>query len=166
MGKRKSSRKIVKKERPKLDTTFACLFCNHESTISVSMDKDRRVGNLKCRICSASYQAAINHLSKPVDVYSEWIDACEEAKLREMAAVSSNNDSLVTADRYSRNAPAGNGRDGGGRGRHSDKYEDDDDGEAEDGYYAQDSRQAALYDHDEHGIPEHLDNDSDEIDDF
>ncbi|KAJ1807320.1 hypothetical protein LPJ75_004830 [Coemansia sp. RSA 2598] len=163
MGKRKSSRKVVKKERPKLDTTFACLFCNHENTISVSMDKDRRVGNLKCRICSASYQAAINHLSEPVDVYSEWIDACEEAKLKEVAAVSSNNGSLVASDRHSRTAPTGGS--GGGRGRQKDRYDDDDD-DAEDDYYGQDSRQAALYDHDEHGIPEHLDNDSDEIDDF
>ncbi|KAJ2843656.1 hypothetical protein GGI22_007135, partial [Coemansia erecta] len=28
--------------------------------------------------------AAINHLSEPVDVYGEWIDACEEAKQREL----------------------------------------------------------------------------------
>ncbi|KAI8320914.1 Elf1-domain-containing protein, partial [Martensiomyces pterosporus] len=77
MGKRKSSRKIVKKEKPKLDTTFDCLFCNHEKSIIVSMDKDRKVGNLKCKVCSASYQAAIHHLSDPIDVYSEWIDACE-----------------------------------------------------------------------------------------
>ncbi|KAJ2553833.1 hypothetical protein EV175_002798 [Coemansia sp. RSA 1933] len=84
MGKRKSSRKIVKKERPKLETVFPCLFCNHEKTIQVAMDKEHKVGNLKCKVCGAAYQAAINHLSEPVDVYGEWIDACEEAKQREM----------------------------------------------------------------------------------
>ncbi|KAJ1943941.1 hypothetical protein GGF37_002424, partial [Kickxella alabastrina] len=84
MGKRKSSRKVVKKERPKLDTTFDCLFCNHEKSIHVTMDKEHKVGNLRCKICAASYQAAINHLSAAIDVYSEWIDACEEAKLREL----------------------------------------------------------------------------------
>ncbi|KAJ1878909.1 hypothetical protein LPJ57_003138 [Coemansia sp. RSA 486] len=161
MGKRKSSRKAAKKEKPKLDTSFACLFCNHEKTISISMDKEHRVGNLKCRICAASYQAAINHLSEPVDVYSEWIDACEEAKLREIAAVSGNDGSLAVSDRQSKSAVAGDGR-----GRQRDAYDDDEEEEEDDGYYAQDSRQNALYDNDEHGIPEHLDNDSDEIDDF
>ncbi|KAJ1846338.1 hypothetical protein LPJ73_004564, partial [Coemansia sp. RSA 2703] len=84
MGKRKSSRKVVKKERPKLDTVFACLFCNHESSVTVTMDKEHNVGNLRCKICTAAYQASINNLSAPVDVYSEWIDACEEAKLAEI----------------------------------------------------------------------------------
>ncbi|KAJ1936456.1 hypothetical protein FBU59_005046 [Linderina macrospora] len=83
MGKRKSSRKIVKKEKPKLDTTFDCLFCNHEKSIIVSMDKEHKVGNLKCKVCSATYQAALTHLSEPIDVYSEWVDACEEAKHNE-----------------------------------------------------------------------------------
>ncbi|KAJ2825405.1 hypothetical protein GGI24_003169 [Coemansia furcata] len=87
MGKRKSSRKVVKKEQPKLDTTFDCLFCNHEKSIVVAMDKKNRVGNLKCKVCSATYQAALNHLSDPIDVYSEWIDACEEAKRKETVSV-------------------------------------------------------------------------------
>ncbi|KAJ2391181.1 hypothetical protein GGI23_005468 [Coemansia sp. RSA 2559] len=102
MGKRKSSRKVVKKERPKLETVFPCLFCNHEKTIQVAMDKEHKVGNLKCKICGATYQAAINHLSEPVDVYGEWIDACEEAKQRELEELDQEGGS---SDEYRRGAP-------------------------------------------------------------
>ncbi|KAJ2730643.1 hypothetical protein IW152_005107 [Coemansia sp. BCRC 34962] len=84
MGKRKSSRKVAKKEQPKLDTTFPCLSCSHEKSISVTMDRKIRVGSLKCKVCSATYQAALNALSDPIDVYSEWIDACDEAKRQEI----------------------------------------------------------------------------------
>lgn len=37
MGKRKSSSKPVTKQKVKLDTTFDCLFCNHEKAVSVKM---------------------------------------------------------------------------------------------------------------------------------
>ncbi|KAJ2787643.1 hypothetical protein GGI15_000531 [Coemansia interrupta] len=115
MGKRKSSRKVVKKERPKLDTSFACLFCNHESSVTVTMDKDHKVGNLRCKICTASYQAAIHHLSAPVDVYSEWIDACEEAKLEEIRKTT------AAAEGSSTGGGGGGGGEGGRRGRLEDE---------------------------------------------
>ncbi|KAJ2762894.1 hypothetical protein H4S06_000400 [Coemansia sp. BCRC 34490] len=154
MGKRKSSRKVVKKERPKLETVFPCLFCNHEKTIQVSMDKENRVGNLRCKICGASYQAAIHHLSQPVDVYGEWIDACEEAKEREMdglrhdeGADDRRHPARHNGSRSPADAAAGESGDsegeggGGGNGR------------------------AAAGDVDEYGIPSRLSDESD-IDDF
>ncbi|KAJ2416492.1 hypothetical protein GGF41_005494, partial [Coemansia sp. RSA 2531] len=113
MGKRKSSRKVVKKEQPKLDTTFDCLFCNHEKSIVVAMDKKNRVGNLKCKICSATYQAALNHLSDPIDVYSEWIDACEEAKRKETVSIrasTTTTGAAASGSGRSRQEPAANGR--------------------------------------------------------
>lgn len=69
--------------QPKLDKTFDCLFCSHENAVCVRMDKLNKVGNLWCKVCSVTYQAAINHLSDPVDVYGEWVDACDEASRRE-----------------------------------------------------------------------------------
>ncbi|KAL6631625.1 Elf1-domain-containing protein [Neocallimastix sp. 'constans'] len=78
MGKRKAKRKQVVRKRPVLDTQFNCLFCNHEKSISVKMIHETKVGELKCRICGANYQSPINSLSHPIDVYSDWIDACEE----------------------------------------------------------------------------------------
>uniref|UniRef100_A0AC34QCN7 Transcription elongation factor 1 homolog n=1 Tax=Panagrolaimus sp. JU765 TaxID=591449 RepID=A0AC34QCN7_9BILA len=81
MGKKKSKRQAptkVKMIQP-LDTQFDCPFCNHEKVCEVKMDRDRNVGFISCRVCQESYQTAINYLSEPIDVYSDWIDACEEA---------------------------------------------------------------------------------------
>ncbi|KAI9595551.1 transcription elongation factor Elf1 like-domain-containing protein [Syncephalis fuscata] len=80
MGKRKSARKPMTRVRQKLDKQFSCIFCNHEKSIDVKLDKESKVGNVLCRVCSASWQTSINYLSEPVDVYSEWIDACEAAQ--------------------------------------------------------------------------------------
>jgi transcription elongation factor Elf1 len=62
------------------------------------MDRDRSIGYLSCRVCGESYQvdifvasvssstfltlvwqAKINYLSEPVDVFCDWLDAAEEA---------------------------------------------------------------------------------------
>ncbi|PQK11796.1 hypothetical protein BB8028_0003g04200 [Beauveria bassiana] len=78
MGKRKSSRKPMgpKKADP-LPTTFTCLFCNHEKSVTVKLDRKAGVGQLDCRICGQKFQCAVNYLSAAVDVYGEWVDAAE-----------------------------------------------------------------------------------------
>lgn len=58
-----------------LPTVFTCLFCNHEKSVSVKMDKKAGVGELDCKICGQRFQCGINYLSAPIDVYSEWVDA-------------------------------------------------------------------------------------------
>ncbi|CCC67220.1 hypothetical protein NCAS_0A06620 [Naumovozyma castellii] len=79
MGKRKkSSRGPVKKVVQKLDTKFNCLFCNHDKSVSCTLDKKNSIGALQCKICGQSFQTRINALSQPVDVYSDWFDAVEE----------------------------------------------------------------------------------------
>ncbi|KAG7193285.1 AAA ATPase Elf1 [Scheffersomyces spartinae] len=83
MGKRKSSAKPVKKVKQTLDTTFNCLFCNHEKSIICTLDKKNSLGLLHCKICGQSFQTAINSLSQPVDIYSDWIDACEDLEEEE-----------------------------------------------------------------------------------
>ncbi|SLM39048.1 transcription elongation factor [Lasallia pustulata] len=79
MGKRKkSSRKPQgpKKKEP-LPTAFPCLFCNHEKSVSVEMNKKAGTGELSCKVCGQQFQTGINYLSAAVDVYSDWIDACD-----------------------------------------------------------------------------------------
>ncbi|OBA22200.1 Elf1-domain-containing protein [Metschnikowia bicuspidata var. bicuspidata NRRL YB-4993] len=78
MGKRKTAAKPVKKVKQKLDISFRCLFCNHEKSVICTMDKRNGIGDLHCKICGQSFQTAINSLSHPVDIYSDWIDACED----------------------------------------------------------------------------------------
>ncbi|TVY85191.1 Transcription elongation factor 1-like protein [Lachnellula suecica] len=78
MGKRKAAKKPQGKKRNEpLAKTFPCLFCNHEKSVSVDIDKKGGVGNLSCKVCSQQFQCAINYLSAAVDVYSEWVDACD-----------------------------------------------------------------------------------------
>lgn len=79
MGKRKkSTRTPAKKLVLKLDTKFNCLFCNHDKSVSCTLDKKNSIGSLQCKICGQSFQTRINSLSQAVDVYSDWFDAVEE----------------------------------------------------------------------------------------
>ncbi|CAI9739790.1 Hypothetical predicted protein [Octopus vulgaris] len=45
----------------------------------VKMDRNRNTGIISCSVCLEDFQTSINYLSEPVDVYSDWIDACESA---------------------------------------------------------------------------------------
>lgn len=79
MGKRKSAKRVKPKKRQlPVPTTFDCPFCNHERSVECKMDKEKSIGYIRCNICAASYQMMTNYLSEPVDIYSEWIDKCEE----------------------------------------------------------------------------------------
>ncbi|KAJ1652714.1 hypothetical protein IWW47_002390 [Coemansia sp. RSA 2052] len=187
MGKRKSSRKVVKKVQPKLDTTFDCVFCNHEQSIIVAMDRKNKVGNLKCKVCSATYQAALSHLSDPIDVYSEWIDACEEATrketLRERASTATATATIGVGRRQGQQANAAaaaaagsgaNHRRPGTTGAASNSHdeEDDDDEDDEDDYGGGGGdRRRGYYNsgdagkRDANGVAEQLTDESD-MDDF
>ncbi|KAI1475873.1 Elf1-domain-containing protein [Daldinia eschscholtzii] len=62
MGKRKkSSRKPQgKKKNDPLPTIFTCLFCNHERSVTVEMNKKSGVGELECKVCGQRFQCGIN----------------------------------------------------------------------------------------------------------
>ncbi|KAM0753218.1 Elf1-domain-containing protein [Meredithblackwellia eburnea MCA 4105] len=79
MGKRKSSKKPQAKIKAVLDKTFRCLFCQHNGTVTCKLDTKNRVARLDCKDCAQHFTTDINHLTEPIDVYSEWIDACAEA---------------------------------------------------------------------------------------
>uniref|UniRef100_A0A914HWT5 Transcription elongation factor 1 homolog n=1 Tax=Globodera rostochiensis TaxID=31243 RepID=A0A914HWT5_GLORO len=81
MAKRKSKRKAPTKAKTieALETQFNCPFCNHERVCEVKMDRERNVGFIQCRVCMEDFQTNITALSEPIDVYSDWIDACEAA---------------------------------------------------------------------------------------
>ena len=42
-------------------------------------DKSRNTARITCRVCLEDFQTTINLLSEPLDVYNDWIDACETA---------------------------------------------------------------------------------------
>ncbi|KAI9646945.1 hypothetical protein NHQ30_004945 [Ciborinia camelliae] len=78
MGKRKAAKKPQgPKKKESLATTFPCLFCNHENSVVCKVDKKMGVGQLTCKVCDQKFQCAINYLSAGVDVYADWVDACD-----------------------------------------------------------------------------------------
>ncbi|KAI9700425.1 MAG: hypothetical protein M1836_002440 [Candelina mexicana] len=102
MGKRKKAAKKPQgpKKKEPLPTSFPCLFCNHEKSVTVKLEKKAGTGDLSCKVCGQSFQTGINcewhpntlericgamlnyitlpvDLSAAVDVYSDWIDACD-----------------------------------------------------------------------------------------
>lgn len=97
-------------QKEPLPTVFPCLFCNHEKSVSVKLDKKAGIGDLSCKICGQQFQTGINcksctrsgyeatglrtilqDLSAGVDVYSDWIDACDTVA-KEAADTSQPND--------------------------------------------------------------------------
>ncbi|KAI8841326.1 transcription elongation factor Elf1 like-domain-containing protein [Chytridium lagenaria] len=79
MGKRKAAKRQTTKVKTKLDKEFSCLFCNHEKSIVTKLDRELKVGHLECKKCGVEYQTVINYLSEAIDIYSDWVDACEAA---------------------------------------------------------------------------------------
>ncbi|KAK4453605.1 transcription elongation factor Elf1 like-domain-containing protein [Podospora aff. communis PSN243] len=122
MGKRKkSSRKPQgpRKNEP-LATVFTCLFCNHEKSVSVKLDKKAGVGQLDCKICGQKFQCGINYLSAAVDVYSEWVDAADAV------AQGGGNDEEDLQTLSSSKGRLSSGRPGASKGK-ADAYDDEDD---------------------------------------
>ncbi|CAO1613926.1 unnamed protein product [Sympodiomycopsis kandeliae] len=79
MGKRKSARKPGAKKGPQpLDKTFKCLFCSTPDAVSCKIDDKTRIGYLTCKICGQNFSTPATSLSQPVDIYHDWVDACEE----------------------------------------------------------------------------------------
>ena len=77
MGKRKSKAPPPKKVQPKLDTQFTCPFCNHDKSVTAKLDFQQYKGLVECSVCGQKYACTIDDLSAAIDVYSDWIDACE-----------------------------------------------------------------------------------------
>ena len=48
-----------------LATTFTCLFCNHEKSIAVKLNKKSGVGDLECKVCGQKFQCGINCAPPP-----------------------------------------------------------------------------------------------------
>lgn len=65
------------RKREALSTQFSCLFCNHENCVTVELRKKEAVGSLRCKICDQRFDTNITYLSAAIDVYSDWIDACD-----------------------------------------------------------------------------------------
>jgi transcription elongation factor Elf1 len=64
---------------PKLETTFNCPFCNASKSVVCTMDWETQRATVECTACKVNHvMERISHLTEPIDVYTEWLDACEE----------------------------------------------------------------------------------------
>ncbi|KAH7393568.1 putative transcription elongation factor, partial [Cadophora sp. MPI-SDFR-AT-0126] len=103
-----------------LPSTFDCLFCNHEGSVIVKLDKKAGVGALSCKVCSQHFQCAINYLSAAVDVYADWVDACD-------AVAKGDGEEIDDDGRAQARVPvAGGGGRQRGRARGEEEEDDDD----------------------------------------
>lgn len=73
-------KQVQTKKRVTLAKRFKCPFCANEDVVECTMKLREGTGSLECRICDASFQMPIHHLHEPIDVFSEWLDACEAAE--------------------------------------------------------------------------------------
>ncbi|KAE8221584.1 hypothetical protein CF319_g5087 [Tilletia indica] len=89
MGKRKSAKKpnAGKKKLAPLQTNFNCLFCNGVAAILCKIDKNEGVGSLSCKLCGTKWSCPIQDLDEPIDIYSYWIDACDEVAAEQYPAI-------------------------------------------------------------------------------
>ncbi|OJD38874.1 transcription elongation factor [Diplodia corticola] len=124
MGKRKKAAKKPSqpKKKESLATTFQCLFCNHENSVLVKLDKKAAIGHLSCKVCGVSFQCNINALSAAVDVYYDWVDACD--------AVADGEANAASSKPFREPGSLQRGQSGGAR-RERDDFIDDDDADAE-----------------------------------
>lgn len=45
------------------DTTFTCLFCHHDNSVTVKLDRKEGIAQLVCKICGQSFQSKVNRTS-------------------------------------------------------------------------------------------------------
>uniref|UniRef100_M8C6P4 Transcription elongation factor 1 homolog n=1 Tax=Aegilops tauschii TaxID=37682 RepID=M8C6P4_AEGTA len=56
-----------------------CPFCNHPDSVACTIDLKLYVITAVCYVCQEVYHTTAHYLTEPVDVYHDWIDACEMA---------------------------------------------------------------------------------------
>ena len=71
--------------------------------MSVKIDKRNGIGDLYCRVCGQKFQTSVNYLSAAVDVYTDWIDACESVA---QDAVQQENEADKAFSSYATRRPA------------------------------------------------------------
>jgi len=72
MGRRRKQ-KIQKKPKKKLPKVFNCPECGR-NTITIDVQREKRIAYLKCGNCKLEARIAANHLTEPVDAYGDFLD--------------------------------------------------------------------------------------------
>lgn len=70
---RKSSDSIVVCDAPTRNVV-------ETSPVSMCRDMEMKIGQVSCSKCGANFECKITPLHEAIDIYSEWIDACEQVR--------------------------------------------------------------------------------------
>mmetsp|Transcript_9915 Transcript_9915/g.18642 ORF Transcript_9915/g.18642 Transcript_9915/m.18642 type:complete len:132 (+) Transcript_9915:117-512(+) len=108
MGRRAKKAPVQTKKRPTLAKRFKCPFCANDDVVECTMKLREGTGSLNCRICDASFQMPIHHLHEPIDVFSEWLDACEAAEKGNTVASGDHDEQRYVEGEGRNNIPNGN----------------------------------------------------------
>ena len=100
MGRRKKSAKPEKRVVNRVPSSFDCPFCNHTETVECKIDRRKGSGTIRCRICEASFQMLVGSLTEAVDIYTEWIDQCEQVHQKALNGDYNEDDEDDDEDRY------------------------------------------------------------------
>eukprot|EP01127_Copromyxa_protea_P001053 TRINITY_DN10997_c0_g1_i1.p1 TRINITY_DN10997_c0_g1~~TRINITY_DN10997_c0_g1_i1.p1 ORF type:complete len:134 (-),score=41.10 TRINITY_DN10997_c0_g1_i1:40-387(-) len=79
MGRRKSRKKPPSKAKDTgLPAIFDCPFCVHTGSVECKIDRKRGEADILCKVCDAKWKTThVTELSKPCDVFNDWIDSCD-----------------------------------------------------------------------------------------
>lgn len=46
-----------------IETQFTCLFCHHDKSVTVRLDRKEGIAQLFCKVCDQRYQSKVNRMS-------------------------------------------------------------------------------------------------------
>ncbi|OYT62500.1 MAG: hypothetical protein B6U69_01490 [Thermofilum sp. ex4484_15] len=73
MGRRRKSRKVVRRFKKTIPKVFSCPRCGVKA-VSVTLKKKEGKAIVKCGNCQLSYEFQITPLLQPVDYYNKFVD--------------------------------------------------------------------------------------------
>ena len=56
---------LTPSQKEALSTTFKCVFCNNENSVTISIDKKNNISTLTCRSCGQNFQSKSQMMSMP-----------------------------------------------------------------------------------------------------
>jgi transcription elongation factor Elf1 len=149
---------LTRTQNEPLATVFPCLFCNHEKSVVVKLEKKNGVGQLNCKVCNQQYQCQVNctprftfpisrllmqakeregqrgcadkktDLSAAVDVYADWVDACDHVAKENGQELGGGGDAPLRAPARAMNAGRARDQDEDDDGNLDELIDDEDDG--------------------------------------
>ena len=78
MARRKARKPRKPPRQEKLDKEFQCPFCNYQESVKIYKKQKKGYWKAKCHVCLEKYRIPIDPLIEAIDVYHNWIDACEQ----------------------------------------------------------------------------------------